>query len=80
MCMSRGIAAFSACTSPRSTSPGTEPMHPARKVVPDRGDPKTKTTRSSSRPSPPRTDRRRTSTRPAARSWRIGVAVIASLC
>ena len=45
-----GIVAFSGLTSPRSTKPGSEPMAPARNVVPERGLPKTKTSRSSRRP------------------------------
>ena len=54
-----GIAAFSGFTSPRSTKPGSEPMAPARNVVPERGLPKTKTSRSSRRPNDGRPGQRR---------------------
>ena len=51
--ISVGMAAFSAATSPRSTNPGTDPTARARKVVPERGLPRTKTMRSSSGPERP---------------------------
>ena len=65
---SSGIEALTGATSPRSTKPGSEPIAPARNVVPERGDPRTNTSRSSSRPkrSPsvaPRLGARRLATR-----------------
>jgi hypothetical protein len=51
--ISAGIAAFQGCTSSRSTKPGNEPSRLAVIVVPERGEPTTKTSRSS-RPSPRR--------------------------
>ena len=47
---SRGSAAFSGVTSSRSTKPGCEPSAAPVKHVPERGEPTTKTSRSS-RPS-----------------------------
>ena len=49
---SRGSAALSGVTSSRSTKPGCEPSAFPVKLVPDRGEPTTKTSRSS-RPSGP---------------------------
>ena len=47
--ISSGIAAFHGCTSSRSTKPGSDPSARPVKVVPDRGDPTTNTSRSSVR-------------------------------
>ena len=53
--ISSGIAAFQGCTSSRSTKPGSEPSRLAVIVVPERGEPTTKTSRSSlPRPRPRR--------------------------
>ena len=45
--ISPGIAAFQGCTSSRSTKPGSDPSARPVKVVPERGEPTTKTSRSS---------------------------------
>ena len=45
--VSSGIADLSGFTSPRSTRPGCAPSELPRNVVPDRGEPTTKTSRSS---------------------------------
>ncbi len=68
---SSGTAALTGATSPRSTKPGNDPIAPARNVVPERGDPITNTSRSSSLPSRSRRDApRRGASRFATRSWR----------
>src|SRR5262245_51692781 len=72
---SSGTAAFTGATSPRSTKPGREPIAPARNVVPDRGDPMTKTIRSSRRPNRSARDAPLLGARRfATRSW-LAVAV-----
>ena len=68
---SSGTAALTGATSPRSTKPGSDPIAPARNVVPERGDPMTNTSRSSSLPSRSRSDAPRLgASRFATRSWR----------
>jgi len=64
-------AAFSGATSPRSTNPGNDPIASARNVVPERGEPTTKTKRSSSLPNRALKEApRRGARRFATRRWR----------
>ena len=53
---SSGIDALCGATSPRSTKPGSEPIERPRNVVPERGEPTTKTSRSSSGPNRSRSE------------------------